>query len=156
VAYRLTKKGSLKMVTMTNEDWTRLKYFSKKENWGDPFLMNRDLILKLHAMRIFTNKPFIIHCGYATSGHSFHSQHYLGNAVDFHIKGLSPLEQFLIALKFGFKGYGIYGKDVWNNPGLHLDVRPSMYPIFWGWTKQDGEVLLDTKFIKHLLKLEEN
>jgi len=106
-----------------------LQWFSPNENWGDPFMMNGLLLLLLDAIRGRWGKPFVIHCGYETSGHASKSQHYVGNAVDFHIKDELPfyaqvekMEQILAELQVADKvGLGIYPD--WAHPGFHLDVR---------------------------------
>ena len=109
--------------------WSRLKHFDKKENWGDPDKMNGFLLLLLDGICHTYDRPFVIHCGYAEDGHSTGSQHYLGNAVDFHIEGgeyysiqiekmLRILEWFQVSDRVGL---GIYPD--WNYPGFHLDGR---------------------------------
>lgn len=142
------------MSKMTQKDWDTIRNFSIKENWGDPFMIEKDLMVKLEALRMYVKKPIVIHCAYSTTGHSPHSQHGSGNACDINIKGLSVIEQFLVALRFDFRGYGLYGRDVWNNEGLHLDVRTTRQPAFWGCQRnQNGEktyVLLNESFINHL------
>lgn len=84
--------------------------------------MNPQLILKLDALREFVGRPLVVHVGFAVAGHSSGSQHYLGNAADFHIEGLTLLEQFLAAERFNFAGIGLY--PFWEQLGLHCDVRP--------------------------------
>ena len=84
--------------------------------------MNPQLILKLDSLREFVGRSLIIHAGFEVSGHSPGSQHYLGNAADFHIEGLSLLEQYLAAERFNFSAIGLY--PFWERPGLHCDVRP--------------------------------
>ncbi len=109
--------------------WHKLQYFEKNENWGDPDKMSGLLLLLLDNIRRYYVRPFLIHCGYDESGHSTNSQHYLGNAVDFHIesgesfstqidKVVRILDWFQVSDRVGF---GIYLD--WNNPGFHLDVR---------------------------------
>lgn len=107
---------------MTDEDWKKLKYFSKDEKWGDPLMMSSSLIYRMEELRHFVGQSIIIHCGYELTGHATNSYHYQGLAVDFHIKGLSLLEQYCAAEACGFTGIGAY--PFWNNPGLHVDIRP--------------------------------
>ena len=71
---------------MTNQDWEEIDHFSPTENWGNAYKMDKNIIYLLEYLRIVFQHPFIIHCGYANSGHSSNSQHYKGKAVDFHIK----------------------------------------------------------------------
>lgn len=108
--------------------WNRLKYFSEGENWGDPRKINGLLLLLLEAIRDILKMPIVIHCG--TQGkHVKNSQHYLGNAVDFHIVTNLPyrvqvkvMESILEGLQVDDRvGFGIYPE--WNHPGFHLDVR---------------------------------
>ena len=115
--------------------WDYIEGFSKSENWGDPERMSGFLLLVLSAVRHFyrakydKDAVFVIHYGYDLSGHVKKSQHYLANAVDFHIKTklayldqidalLDIFESLQIADRVGF---GIYPD--WNSPGFHLDCR---------------------------------
>lgn len=102
-------------------NWSKVKHFTEKENWGSPSLMDYDLIYGLDALREYVGLPVIIHCGYATKGHSKKSWHYTGHAVDCHIENMSILDQYLAAERFGFGGIGVY--PYWVKPGLHLDTR---------------------------------
>jgi len=124
---------------MTNKDWESIRYFTKDEKWGDPLKMNLHLLLMLDALRGHTGAPFIIHCGFESSGHAAESQHYLGRAVDFHATGISLADLFTYSMKFDFRGVGIY--PGWNNPGLHLDVRRggSYIPKVCWWRDEAGE-----------------
>jgi len=83
--------------------------------------MDFELLKRLDALREFVGHPIIIHCGYATNGHTKHSQHYLGKAADFHILNMNLINQYLMAERFMFTGIGIYPD--WKHPGLHCDVR---------------------------------
>lgn len=97
-----------------------LKYFKPDEAWGDPDKMDQYLLYTLEDLREYVKRPIVIHCGYqerVTGG--FHPK---GLAVDLHIDGMSLWEQFESAIRFPFRGIGVYPK--WNNPGLHLDMRP--------------------------------
>ncbi|MFH0979059.1 MAG: tetratricopeptide repeat protein [Candidatus Woesearchaeota archaeon] len=83
------------------------------------------------------NAKFVIHEGYATTGHLPGSLHYVGKAVDFHITGTSltyleqidAMNQALIGLKIADNGFGIYPD--WRNPGFHFDTRGKV--ARWGW-----------------------
>jgi uncharacterized protein YcbK (DUF882 family) len=108
----------------------RLKHFHPEEKgWkGNFHKVNGLLLLLLDALREEIGCPFVIHCAYETSGHSPKSQHYLGNAVDFHIEGLpfleamGRMERALENLQVSDRvGLGIYPH--WLHPGFHLDVR---------------------------------
>lgn len=108
---------------MTKQQWGKIRYFSPTENFGDPTKMSFILVKKLDALRQYCEFPIIIHCGYARSGHSQHSQHYYGRAVDCDCDKLSLLDFYLAAERFGFGGIGLYDKRAWYIPGLHLDIR---------------------------------
>ena len=121
--------------------------FGKNEKWGDPFKMNGIAVIVLEKVRyVFRLKydpdaSFVIHCGFETDGHTPNSQHYNGNAEDFHIKtSLSFLEQYHALLEIFSDlqiaqevGFGIYPD--WNSPGFHLDVRGK----FARWGYIDGK-----------------
>ena len=127
--------------------WDILRHFNPREKWGDSKRMNPLLLIILDKLRNQYGKPFIVHCGYATSGHVKHSYHYTGDACDFHIKSrLHFRAQISILLRqlhnislsvypaetnisvSALCGLGIYPE--WNPPGFHLDVRG--YPARWG------------------------
>ena len=106
------------------------KYFSRDENWGDPDRVNPVLLMVLYIIRVETGWAISIHeYAYELSGHSDKSQHYKGNACDFHFicnKSLKEqadrIQQILDKYSFtDLVGWGIY--PIWNNPGFHLDVR---------------------------------
>ena len=122
--------------------WDYVKGFSPKEKWGKPEKMNGLLLLLLPVIRLEflkedANCHFIVHCGFEEDGHAPKSQHYLGNAVDFHIETILPyarqIEKMLDVLDrlqvSNYVGLGIY--PTWNNPGFHLDVRGSL--ARWGF-----------------------
>lgn len=131
-------------------DWTKIKYFSAKDNWGDVSKVDSRLIYLLDEFRAFVGQPFIIHCAYERSGHTPNSQHYVGKAVDGHFKNLNWLDQYLMALKFGkFRGIGVYPD--WNNPGLHLDIRDAEYTATW-MQLDKKYITVDFQNIKRALK----
>lgn len=115
---------------MTSDDFKKYPDFSISDNWGNISLVNEDLVIKLQQIRHCANSPLIIHC--ATQGlHSPNSLHYKGLACDFHIKGLSLLDQYLIAEKIiGCGGIGLYPQ--WRpEAGLHIDLRYSYIGARW-------------------------
>lgn len=114
---------------MTDAFWKQTKFFKLSEAWGDPYQMEVDLLLYLDKFRKRLGIPFIIHCGYATIGHVPQSEHYKGNAVDGHAKGIDLLDLFLIAEWAGFTGIGVY------DYGLHVDLRDSQRSR---WCRIDG------------------
>jgi len=106
----------------------QLDNFTPYENWGDASKVNGTLLLLLQEIRAYVGKSFVIHNAYEKGGHSEKSQHYIGNAVDFHIEGISflnAIEEIEEAIRFyqveDHIGLGIYPD--WYNPGFHLDVR---------------------------------
>ena len=134
---------------MTPEQWETIRYFKSGENFGDPAKMSYLLLLTLDNLREFIGLPIVIHCGYEAGGHSENSYHYKGMAVDCHAKDLPLADFYFAATRFGFHGIGVY--PWWNNPGLHLDIRPS-HPFtgraFWGSTAAGEYCALDSKFLE--------
>jgi len=124
---------------VTEEQWKRLKYFSPKENWGNPKEMNFSLLKKLDSLRELIGTPIYINKAWADrkkGEHAPRSLHYEGKAVDCCAPRLSLLKFFLLALRFDFGGVGIY--PFWRRPGLHLDVREGQ--AFW-WRNESGYYL---------------
>jgi len=131
--------------------WDKLQHFSRNENWGEPNRVSPLLLLTLEALREWTGWPIVIHCAYATSGHSPRSFHYQGLAVDFHFETGVPYPR-QIDYVLGFldnSGFGVLAGELararwfnfgqmcglgiypdWECPGFHLDVRN--YPARWG------------------------
>jgi uncharacterized protein YcbK (DUF882 family) len=136
---------------MTPEQWEQIRYFAPGENWGDAARMDSGLILELDRLRHYLGHRIIIHCGYEPrDGRGFHPQ---GLAVDCHCENFDPIEFFFAAMRFNFTGLGIY--PWWNNPGLHLDKRPTgpvAYRALWGSIGPKEYVELDGRFIKACLK----
>lgn len=127
------------MPKATEETYRKLRHFSIKENWGDPFKMEEDILFRLDDFRHYVGKPVIVHCGYGTDGHVENSQHYVGKAVDIHVVNMELIDQYLAAERFGFTGLGLY--PFWTNPGMHLDLRilsPGQPAARW-YTWSDGK-----------------
>ncbi len=124
--------------------WNFIKGFSPSEKWGKASEMNGFTLMLMSALReqIREHDPeatVSVHAGFATEGHSSDppSQHYEGNAVDFHFKTVLPypvqitfmldvLEELQVANRVGF---GIYPD--WNSPGFHVDCRGKL--ARWGY-----------------------
>jgi len=150
---------------MRASDWQRIEYFTPDEPWGDWTKVEKNVIFLLDKMRGDIGHPIVIHCAYDSSGHATNSQHYLGRAVDLHIKDVPLIEQYLLAERYGWRGIGMYTD--WNTPGLHLDLRRTsddaddltLYRgARWGRMKkwQDGQISavyvpLDAVFVKHVI-----
>ena len=137
---------------MTPEQWETIKYFKSSENFGDPSKMSYILLLTLDNLREFIGVPIVIHCGYETDGHSENSYHYKGMAVDCHATKIDLYDFYFAATRFSFHGIGIY--PLWNNPGLHLDIRPvHRYEgrSFWECTGPGEYVPISSCFISEYL-----
>lgn len=137
-------------IPMNNLRWCEIKHF-KPHEFNEPNKMDYYLINRLDQFREAIEKPIIIHSSYRENDSGYHGS---GEAVDIHIVGLNVLDQYLLAEKSGlFNGIGVY--SCWNNPGLHLDIRPN--PARWGcWTPTGDSakniyVSLDSAFIKRLV-----
>lgn len=115
-------------------DWSLVREFKRTEAWGDPDRISPLLMAALVDLRRYVGKPFIVHCG--TQGSHISDVHGKGLAVDFHCPDLDCFDLFLAASRFGeIKGLGVY--PYWNNPGIHLDVRPEHMRAMW-WRDRNG------------------
>jgi hypothetical protein len=135
-------------MTMTETDWTRVKFFSPDEKWGDSGRMDEELIFILDRIRGLFMLPIVIHEGWAprgTGGHVPGSYHYIGKAADFHIEGIRFRDAIDLMLHYvgpmpgglGVSrqiGLGIYPH--WATPGFHLDTRGSY--ARWGYVVRGG------------------
>jgi len=121
-------------------DWSKIKYFTPNENWGDADRIDPLLVSGLDLLRDKVGHPFHINCAYAEDGHKDDSWHYKGKAADFIIKDLpfkDAIDKLLEALDeldmSDVVGLGIYPD--WNTPGFHLDTRG--FKARWGqWQGQ--------------------
>lgn len=106
--------------------WDQLRYFNRRENWGDISEVDVRLLHCLDNVRGLLKRRIYIHCCYEMRGHSPNSFHKVGMAVDFDVEGTQLSELFDLYRFFRENwfsgGVGIY--PYWNNPGLHLDIRP--------------------------------
>jgi len=136
--------------------WSHIApYFTEDEKWGNPKKINGFLLLLLYIIRGELKFPIIIHCAYEKSGHSKESEHYKGNAVDFHIKTETPFLEQIRKLAAIFEdlqvadriGFGIY--PTWKNPGFHLDVRGT--EARWGRI----DIKLNHKLVKQYVSFQE-
>ena len=135
---------------MTEKFWEKIKHFTPDENWGDVDKVNPYLIIALDALRDAVGKPIVIHNAYATKGHSETSMHYVGEAADIHIVGISLVDAYLAVEKLGlFNGIGVYRS--WNNPGIHVDLRQK--PARWGQNEAGVYVALNDKYIAGCLNV---
>jgi len=111
-----------KYTPMSAADWGAVApEFDRQEKWGDPDKIDARLVCTLSDIRRYTGRRIFIHCGWELRGSGWHPKH---RAVDFHLEGLHPVDQFLICSRYDqFNGLGIY--FWWNRPGIHADTRPS-------------------------------
>lgn len=130
---------------MTPKQWEKIRHFDTSEAWGDPALMDPNLILELDSLRTYIGRRIVVHCGYeARDGKGYHP---LGQAVDCHAEGLHPMEFYIAASRFSFGGIGVY--LWWSSPGLHLDTRRakrSDFRALWGSTAPRVYVPFDLDF----------
>lgn len=126
-------------------DWSNVGHFTQKE-WGNHSeLVDPQLIFLLDAIRHEYGKPCIIHCAWASSGHSTKSYHYLGKAVDFHFEDNDYAKQFELISSFPEVGaIGFYGPGVWAHPGFHIDIRP----VRLYWTERNGIYVYNLAAVK--------
>lgn len=120
------------MSLMESTDWDLIEssgHFKRAEFKDDPYKIEKDLVNKIRNMRIEAGKPFHIHCAWADgTGHAPNSRHYMGEAVDLDIVGMTLINQVKLAYKHGFTGIGAY--PGWSTPGIHVDVRHTR-PTYW-------------------------
>lgn len=83
------------------------------------------------AKEYFHPKAYFIVHDINLGEHNDGSQHYLGKAIDGHFERLTVPQMFWCAQLAGFKGIGAYGGDVWDNPGIHADVRDQEQMSVW-------------------------
>lgn len=126
--------------------WKTLRYFSRRENWGKPDLVDPKLLLILDAYRHELQVPLYVSKGVSPPGShdAQDSAHYIdektgyASAVDLipllsQCSALTLLDCYLLATKYPFSGIGIYphwrlskiagsGKIV-ERGGLHLDTK---------------------------------
>lgn len=131
--------------------WDKVLYFkkdSKTDNWGDPDLIEDELLLKIDRFRYACGSPVIITSG-AGGKHREGSFHYKGQALDLIIlnrpKIVHPIDAIFKAFKCGFTGIGYYPD--WRYHGMqvggyHLDIgdRPGNRIGTWmGVLKPDSK-----------------
>lgn len=108
------------------------------------------LIFLLSDMEEYIGEELIIHLLLDREHSNPRSQHLIGRAADLHVRGINLVDQFLHACRFPFTGIGVYSSSVWNNPGLHLDIRqlPNGSPrALWSCTKKGSYGRLNSKFL---------
>lgn len=110
--------------------WDEIRFFRPEEWRNDPAKASPELVWALDHVREMAGIPINIHVCYAASGHSEHSLHLTGKAVDFHFgKGRTHAEEFTLLRNCPeFGGVGFYPEWL-PRPGWHVDIR--MTPVFW-------------------------
>ncbi len=126
----------------------------RERKTGDPASdnMNPLLLARICSWRRYLGHPCIVSTSYtppSVGGHSTGSQHYRGRAVDVIVPGISLLDAYLAAERFGFPGIGIYtwwelrGRRI---GGLHLDERQEP-PARWASLTEKKYVALDARWV---------
>lgn len=116
-------------------------------------LLNGKLPVAIQVLRDNINKPIHVHSGYRCPDHnkgltnsSKKSQHMLGNAVDFHADGLTPLQLFRAAEKIRLLASGGLGLYDW---GIHADLRGTRAR----WGEVDGHMVSIEDALEHHEKM---
>ncbi|RLB06429.1 MAG: hypothetical protein DRG83_00170 [Deltaproteobacteria bacterium] len=116
-------------LTRSRVDWNQIRHF-RQDEWGRWEFVDPRLIYMMDQLREEIGAPIIIHEAYATSGHAKNSYHYIGKAVDFHIKTKKSFRtQLAVIMRIGFTGIGFY--PWWEHPGWHVDIRPAFKTQLW-------------------------
>ena len=134
-----------------NERWSVVR---EKPEMLQPVMLR--LINALDELDGLLDGGLLIHCLYDADRESG-NYHKRGMACDCHIQGWHPLDQFLFVERQQlFAGIGIYGCDIWNNPGLHVDMRDGR-AARWAFKAGDSggrvQVALDKRYITYLLNI---
>lgn len=127
--------------------WKYIDNFSvsEKDVFGEPAFkypneMNPAILHIIDGIRNECRQPIILHATNEKDGHTENSQHYIDNAVDFHMQGINFVDAMNIVMEYitvyafidrplkQYMGIGIYPD--WNTPGFHLDFRG--YEASWG------------------------
>lgn len=121
--------------------------------------VHRDLIHALNELDFWSGFSVVCHILYDDE-RAPTNMHRQGKAADLHLEGVHPLDQFLFVQRLNiFTGIGLYGPDVWRNPGLHLDIRDADKGARWAFKRTrfaDGsreQVPLNKEYIKYLLEI---
>lgn len=133
-------------------NYQKFKHFSRQEKWGDPDAMKESILYELDKLRDYVGLPVVIRCGWENRTSGYHP---FGTAVDMHIEGMPPIDQFIAASRFGFRGIGVY--PWWSSPGLHLDMGSrdgQKHKALWGSPEKGKYVKLNTGFITDMSRSE--
>ena len=105
---------------MTPEQWKEFDPYFTPNECGEG--MSYSFMEKFLLFRLDVNLPVIVHSGCEPDGHASMAYHPRGEAIDFHIPGMSMREALRLLDKHGFGGVGAY--HWWSSPGFHADFRP--------------------------------
>lgn len=128
-----------------NTIWDLVKpEFTPAENWGAHSDLSGFALMLLLILRRESGWPIVIHNAVEYSGHSENSQHYKGNAADWHFDTEVPLSDQVVVVQdilhrfqlTNFVGMGIY--PFWNSPGFHTDARGCK--ARWGFDKEGNQI----------------
>lgn len=108
------------------------KYFSNKDKIAcsccGKIIVANELLVMMDKLREFVGKPIIVHCVYRCPKHNADvggketSQHLLGHACDFHIKGLDMKELHRIAHSLHGVDNILYGGLGYYDTFIHIDI----------------------------------
>jgi len=124
--------------------WEMMNEYFSPDEFGDGAAdgMDDEFMLSLYKFRVAMDNPILIHPngGYATTGHSEHSYHYQGRAIDFHFKynPVSLRRLVVAAIRCGLHGIGMYPHWKPKPGGFHLDNRPG--GRFNMWSKNENGI----------------
>lgn len=148
------------MATMRDRDWDRVQHFRPGE-FSRPSVMNRELILLLDAYRAELGRRYpgarlVVSSSARENGggvvnRSMHRPDDVHGvrAVDVVPRGVSVVNAYLVAERFGFGGIGLYYRPAF----LHLDnrTRDEGAPARWArWGRGESYVALDAAFVEQL------
>ena len=134
-----------------NVNWSEVRYFKKDEWREDPNKVSSLLVRVLDEVREKADVPIVIHQAYSKSGHSEHSYHYKGMAVDFHFTKGDFREHFELLCELEEIG-AIGWYPFWNHPGWHIDVREVERRVYW-YRNSSGSYVYGLESLRNELKL---
>lgn len=121
--------------------WQEAPFFGLK--WGeyrreseDMKMLSPRLLELLDHLDEFVGGRLVVNRTYTESTqHGFHPR---GMAFDGRIEGMDLLDQFINITRFPWGGIGLYGEDVWNTAGFHVDVRERRPQSRWACVRGEG------------------
>jgi hypothetical protein len=113
-----------------------VRWAAYRERSPDVPVLSARLKALLDALDDHVGGKLYVHRTYDGGGTS--GQHPLGRAFDGRVEGMDLLAQFITITRFPWGGLGLYGPDVWNNPGFHVDVREQLPQARWCCVLREG------------------